>query len=313
MQLEGFSLSMSQSGTLHALGGGGAGKATATGVHTTLGTSGQLVQLSSDLTSGKIVPSVEIEVYRAGQEQQLVEQFYFEDVLVTGLQTSGSSGGTGHSLSFDYTAFNRGHLTQDAKGAVGPAAEDGFDFQKVIDADGIGPAIHGDAIKAKLENVDSLDTSLQYYVSWEGSGGWLQLGSFSVGETQAGSTAAGGGGGAGKAIASDLHFTLGASAQLLQLEDALTSGKHLKALEIEAYHSGGKGQELVDQYVFEDLLVTSLQTSNAAFNSVSVEFAKFSRGHVEFDEKGAKSATTEAGWDFEHNVQFHAPVDSDLF
>jgi type VI protein secretion system component Hcp len=133
-----------------------------------------------------------------------------------------------------------------------------------------------------------------------------------VGVTQSGSTA-GGGGGTGKAIASDLSFSLGASAQLLQLEDALTLGKHLKGLEIEAYHSGGKGQDLVDQYVFEDVLVTSLQTSNAVFNSVSVEFAKFSRGHVEYTETGAKGPTTEAGWDFVHNVQFHAPVDSDLF
>src|SRR4029077_3925334 len=124
-----------------------------------------------------------------------------------------------------------GLLTQDEKGAVGPASEDGFDFQTVSDADGLGPAIHGDAIKAKLENVDSLDSNLQYYVSWEGSDGWLQLGSFSVGATSTGSVIFSGGGGAGKAIASDLNFTLGASAQLLQLEDALTSGKHLENLE----------------------------------------------------------------------------------
>src|SRR6185295_12616974 len=315
MRLDSFSLGMSQSGSL-AGGGGGTGKATPTDVHTLLGTSGQLVELGADLTSGKHVQSVEIEVYGAGgkEQQQLLEQFYFEDVLVTDLHTSAGSGsGTSHSLSFDYAAFNRGHVTQDAKGGVGSIAEDGFDFRSVSDADGVGPAIQGDAIKAKLENVDSLDSNLQYYVSWEGSGGWLELNSFSVGATQQGSTTAGGGG-TGKAIPSDLSFTLGASAQLLQLEDALTSGKHLKALEIEAYHSGSKGApELVDQYVFEDLLVSSLQTSNAVFNSVSVDFAKFSRGHIEYTETGAKGATTEAGWDFVHNVQFHAPVDSDLF
>src|SRR6185295_9342996 len=107
-------------------------------------------------------------------------------------------------------------------------------------------------------------------------------------------------------------FTLGASAQLLQLEDTLTSGKHLQDLEIEAYRVSSKGKDLVDQYVFEDLLVSSLSTSNAVFNSVSVEFAKFSRGHIEYTETGAKGATTEAGWDFVDASGFSAPVDADL-
>src|SRR5262245_13139040 len=135
----------------------------------------------------------------------------------------------------------------------------------------------------------------------------------SAGVTQTGSVASGGGAGAGKASATDLSFTLGSSAQLLQLEDALTSGTHLKNLEIEAYHDSSAGKQLVDQYVFQDLFVTSLQTSDSAFNSVSVDFAKFSRGHVEYDDKGAKTATTEAGWDFVANRTFHVPVDSDLF
>ena len=181
MRLEGFSLGLSQTGSLGTGGGGGAGKATATDIHTTLGTSGQLVELSADLTSGTLIENVEIEVYGGGEQQRLVDQYYFEDVLVTGLLTSAAGGGgTAHSLSFDYAAFNRGHVTQDIKGGGGDIAEDGFNFLTVKAADGLGPAIEGDAIKAKLENVDSLDANLQYYVSWEGSGGWLELGSFSV-------------------------------------------------------------------------------------------------------------------------------------
>jgi VCBS repeat-containing protein len=310
MRLEGFSLGFSQSGSLSG-GGGGAGKATATDVHSTLGTSGQLVELSSDLNKGKHIANAEIEVYGTGEKPQLLEQYYFEDVLLTSLQTGGSSGGgTLHNLSFDYAAFNRGLVTQDAKGGVGAIVEDGFDFQQAIDADGLGPAITGDALKAKLEDVDS-GANLQYYVSWEGSGGWLDLSSFSVGVVQTGSVGSGGAG-AGKASATDLSFTLGASAQLLQLEDALTSGKHLQNLEIEAYRIGEKPQ-LVDQYYFEDLLVSSLQTSNSVFNTVSVEFGKFSRGHVEMDEKGGIGQTTEAGWSFITNEVFHTPVDSDLF
>jgi type VI secretion system secreted protein Hcp len=314
MRLEGFSLELSQTGSLGTGGGGGAGKATATDIHTTLGTSGQLVELSADLTSGKFRENVEIEVYRAGEQQQLVDQYYFTDVLLTGLQTNAvGGGGTVHSLSFDYTAFNHGHVTQDIKGGVGDIVEDGFNFETGTPDDGLGPAIAGDAIKAKLENVDSLDANLQYYVSWEGSGGWLELGSFSVGITQPGSLSTGGGGGAGLASATDLLFTLGSSAELLQLENALTSGKFLENLEIEAYHVGGDGKQLVDQYVFQDLLVTSLQTINAVTNQVTVDFAQFSRAHIELNAKGGIGETTEAGWDFVKNSEFHVPVDSGLF
>jgi hypothetical protein len=46
---------------------------------------------------------------------------------------------------------------------------------------------------------------------------------------------------------------------------------------------------------------------------VSVDFAKFSRGHIELDQKGGIGEITETGWDFKLNVAFHAPVDSDLF
>jgi hypothetical protein len=59
--------------------------------------------------------------------------------------------------------------------------------------------------------------------------------------------------------------------------------------------------------------VTSLQTSDSVSNSVSVDFAKFSRGHVEYDAKGGIGHITETGWDFVANRTFHVPVDSDLF
>ena len=88
-------------------------------------------------------------------------------------------------------------------------------------------------------------------------------------------------------------MTLGSSAELLQLEEALTSGKILDNLEIEAYHVGGDGKQLVDQFVFQDVLVTSLQTTNSVTNQVTVDFAQFSRAHVELNAKGGIGETTE--------------------
>ena len=69
-------------------------------------------------------------------------------MLHNGLPTARSQfDGTAHSLSFDYAAFNRGHVTQDIKGGVGDIAEDGFNFEMATDADGLGPAIAGEAIR----------------------------------------------------------------------------------------------------------------------------------------------------------------------
>ena len=51
--------------------------------------------------------------------------------------------------------------------------------------------------------------------------------------------------------------------------------------------------------------MTSLQTTNSVTNQVTVDFAQFSRAHVELNAKGGIGETTEAGWDFVKNVEFH--------
>jgi VCBS repeat-containing protein len=308
LELGSFSLGMSNSGGLASGGGAGAGRATAQDVHTVMGSSNQLVELMQTLAQGKHVKDVEIEAYAPGEKAQLVEQYYFEDVLLTSLQTSGSSS-TVHSVSFDYAAFNRGHVTQDDKGGVGAVFEDGWDFQENKDANGIGPAIAGDAAGSKVEG--GFGGELRYYVTFDGAQGWLELDSFSVGLTQTGSLSSGGGGGAGKVQGSALSFSLGSSKELLLLSDALTEGRHLKNLEIEAYKIGEKAQ-LVDQYYFEDVLVSSLQSAGAS-NSVSVDYLKFSHGHIEQNDKGGLEPAVESGWDFAQNKAFSTSVDSDLF
>jgi VCBS repeat-containing protein len=311
LHLESFSWGVSSS---IALGGGGmiAGKAIGQDVHAMMGSSNQLVELMQSLAAGKHLEGVEIEAYAPGGDAkpQLVEQYYFEEVLLTSLQSSGSSSPI-HSLSFDYAAFNRGHVTQDAKGGVSNVFEDGWDFQTAKDANGVGPAIVGDAIGSNVEG--GIGGQLQYYVTFTGAQGWLELDSFSVGLTQTGSIVLGGGGGAGVVRGSPLSFSLGSSKELLLLTDGLTEGKHIQNLEIEAYTVGGDSKpQLVDQYYLEDVLVSSLSSSNAS-NHVSVEYGKFSHGHIEQNNKGGLEPAVESGWDFELNKAFSTNVDSDLF
>ena len=72
---------------------------------------------------------------------------------------------------------------------------------------------------------------------------------------------------------------------MVELTEALATGEHLKGVEIEAYVPGAtRATMLVDQYYFEDVLVTSLSTGGSAFstaNNLSFDFARFNHGHVE--------------------------------
>ena len=312
LQLEGFSMGLANSGSLGG-GGAGVGKASATDLHSLLGSSGTIVELTEALATGAHIKDVEIEAYRAGGDKGdlLVDQYYFEDVLVTSLSTGASAFSTANNLSFDFAKFNHGHVEQNDKGGVGAITEAGFDFLKFENFTG-GPSVGADAIKAKLDEGLPTDVQLEYYVTFDGAPGWLELHSFSMGLAQSGSLG-GGGGGAGKATASDVSLLLGSSAQILDLTDGVTEGVHFKFFEVEAYRSGGEGKpQLVDQYYFEDVLVTGLQSSGANANAVSLDFAKFSHGHIEQDAKGGAGPTTETGWDFSQNETFAHAVASDF-
>ena len=54
------------------------------------------------------------------------------------------------------------------------------------------------------------------------------------------------------------------------------------------------------------------QIANAS-NQVSVNYGKFSHGHIEQNDKGGLEPAVESGWDFVQNVAFSTNVDSDLF
>jgi len=317
LHLDAFSLGLMNSGSASAGGGAGAGKASASDVSAVLGSSAALVELTAALAAGTHLKSVEIEAYLPGSEKggQLLDQYYFEDVLMTGLQTGGSAFSTASQLSFDFVKFNHGHVEYGKDGSVASTSEAGFDFAALKDFTG-GPAVAGDALKGQQDlNALPTDVDLQYYVSFEGSGGWLELGSFSMGLANSGALSGSGGALAGKVSASDVALLLGSSGQILDLTDGVTTGQHFKFLEVEAYLPGGdKGSLLVDEYYFEDVVVSALQTSNASTNQVSVDYAKFSHGHVEYDAKtGAALAPTSVGWDFVLNTAWdHGAPDADV-
>ncbi len=131
LRLDSVSLSLSSPQDTGISGGGGsAGEVTPSPVTLQLGTSSTLVELSGDLLAGKHLDSVEIEVYRGGGDgkAQLVDEYKFDDVMLTQLIEQGWGGSTAQTLSFDYTRFAHGHVEYDAKGGAGDGSVAGWDF-----------------------------------------------------------------------------------------------------------------------------------------------------------------------------------------
>jgi type VI protein secretion system component Hcp len=277
-----------------------------------LGTSGTGVELTEYLGTGQQLKSVEIAAYKpAGFGEQLVDAFKFEGVVVSALGTSGSLYETVNELSFDYAKFGHTRFEYTDKGTLLGDADVGFDFAVgTLGGDG-GPGA-GPTFKGQLDEGASTQALLDYYVHFDGIGGaneWLRLDSFSMGMQ---ANEAGDGSFTGKVTANDVLLMLGSSKALVDLTEDLLTGQSIKSVEIEAYRAG-QGQELADEYRFEDVLVSALQSVDAADNELSLQFGKFSHGHVAYDAKGASSWVSE-GFDFTQNQAFNGPApDADLF
>jgi type VI protein secretion system component Hcp len=311
LRLEDFELGLSNgAGAGSKVGGAGAGKVSADAVQLVLGTSSTLVQLSGALLKGQLIEEVEIEAYAPDQfgQMALVDEYRFDNVLLSGLATTGTPTSTTESLSFNYTKISYAH-EQD-----GSEASAGYDLGKAkADGGGGGSA---DALNGSPPAGLTTDADLQYYVTYEGADGWLELEGFSMALANSGSAGGikdGGIRAAGKSSLDEVRLELGSSKQLVDLFASLTKGEHLEYLQVEAYHKGDTGvPELVDEYHFEDVVVRSLASSGANQNEVGIVAAKFGHGHIEPGEFGGGNAET--AWSFVDNKAWNGPSpDADLF
>jgi|GEM_PF-5471865 len=307
LDLGSFSTGFSNSGSLGGAGGGlASGKLTAQDVHTMLGASNTGVDLTETLLKGTHLKSVEIEAYRTNSitgDLQLVDDYLFEEALVSSVQSSASAdSGIASGISVNYGKFGYTHVDYDAKGAKSTTTSTGWDLTKNVLSD--GPAATGEAANSKLGEQASTESNLDYYVKFDGAAGWLDISALSLGFSNSGSSSIGGGAGTGKASASDVSLILGSSGEIVNLTHLLASGTILKNVEIEVYsHVGGKAQ-LVDDYLFENVLMTSLATGSDSANSVSFAYQKFTESHIGLDAKGAPIAPDIVGWDFAANAPY---------
>ena len=136
--------------------------------------------------------------------------------------------------------------------------------------------------------------------------GEIELDSWSIGATQSGTFAHGGGGGAGKVSVQDFHFTHKVNKASPKLFLACCTGQHIKKAVLTARKAGGTQQEYLT-YTMSDLLVSSYQTAGHGASEItpveqcSINFAKIEMKYQMQDEKGNVGSPVLAGYDLKQN------------
>ena len=133
---------------------------------------------------------------------------------------------------------------------------------------------------------------------------WIDVLSWSFGESNPVLPAAGGGGGAGKVQKNDFNFMAATSKASPKLFLACATGQHMKEAKLSAVKAGAMQQEYLS-WTFADVLVTSYQTSGSggdiSMDSVSLAFSKVKVEYKAQKADGSLDAPIVAGWDAKAN------------
>jgi type VI secretion system secreted protein Hcp len=134
----------------------------------------------------------------------------------------------------------------------------------------------------------------------------IEIESFSWGVSQTGAHSSGGGGGAGKAVFQDLHFTTPVSKASPLLFKRCATGEHIKKATLFVRKAGGQQQDYL-KITLSDVLVSSYKVgpddgSDAVpTDQVSLNFAKIEYSYSPTLSTGALGAPVTAGWDLALN------------
>ena len=133
----------------------------------------------------------------------------------------------------------------------------------------------------------------------------IDLHSFSWGESNAGTFAQGGGGGAGKVSMQDFHFTMNCNKSSVKLFLACAGGDHIKSAVLTC-RKAGKDQQEFYKVTFSDILVSSYQSGGGGgeslpMDSISLNFAKVEKEYKEQKSDGTLGGAIKAGWDLKLN------------
>ena len=125
-----WSWGMSQSGTTHMGGGGGAGKANFQDISLTKYVDKASNGLMTALAKGSHIEKCVLLVRKAGEGQQRYIQITMEEVLVSSLSTGGSGGEDRltENVTLNFAKVKFSYAVQDSKGGVAADADFGWDI-----------------------------------------------------------------------------------------------------------------------------------------------------------------------------------------
>jgi type VI secretion system secreted protein Hcp len=137
--------------------------------------------------------------------------------------------------------------------------------------------------------------------------GWIDVLSWSWGETNPGPHGGGGGGGAGKVQFQDFSFATHVSKASPALFLACATGQHFKEAKLAARKAGKAQQEFLT-WTFSDVLVSSYQTNGAGgddapVDSVSLSFSKAQISYRPQKADGSLDAPITAGFNAKTNAK----------
>jgi type VI protein secretion system component Hcp len=287
IELKGFSFDMANAS-------GDDGGLAMSDVTATMSTGSGAAKLFQAMAEGRPIASIEIEAYTRDVAPQLVDEFTFDSAQLTRHDVDTQAEvGTSHTVRFGFAEFGHTHVEQrDAAGNI--ISQESMTTDA---SDPTGPAATADALQGARETV--VGSKLESYLRVEGVGApneWLLLNSYSLALENPAS-------GAGSAVLRDLEVGVGSSGPLVELTDALASGRLFDYAELEVYRLF-EGAKIVDEFKFEDLAVSELLSTTATRNTLAFDYADVSYAHATaYDAETGEVA----GW-----AGGHTP-DADLF
>jgi len=134
----------------------------------------------------------------------------------------------------------------------------------------------------------------------------IDVESWSIGASQGGTFAYGGGGGAGKVQMQDFHFTMKVNKASPKLFLACATGEHIKSAILTCRKAGKEQQEFL-KITMSDVLVSSIQQGGQGnsdvipMEQISLNFAKIDTEYKPQNPDGTLGAPVKAGYNLKEN------------
>lgn len=132
IDIESFSWGVSNSGSMHSQGGGGAGKASFSDISFSKHVDKSSPALALASATGKHIPKAVLTLRKAGGDQKDYYIVTLEDVLVSSYQASGSGGMDVlpmDSFALNFAKIKWEYKVQDGKGAMTAGGDFKFDLK----------------------------------------------------------------------------------------------------------------------------------------------------------------------------------------